>query len=223
MCILVSTATVGFTAFDRFSIVRAGLKVKTSSTKYVIYATVIWISSLLLSLPYILNSKLVQTDYEDNIYQCKINWGQQRLVFILLRCHIAYMIYQYLETCESREKCLKTVIKELNEIGNATKLNEKCHFNIDQSQCKTQNILPVEKYYTLCLTALTFISPVVVLICAYCGLVKQVIYMEENMEKIGLGKGLRKNGSTTTNHIDNIVMGTDCRRPSHTEMANQCF
>ena len=45
-----------------------------------------------------------------------------------------------------------------------------------------------------------------VLVCAYCGLVKQVIYMEENMERIGLSKGLRKNGSTTTNHIDNIVM-----------------
>lgn len=41
---------------------------------------------------------------------------------------------------------------------------------------------------------------------AYCGLVKQVIYMEENIEKIGLGKGSRKNGSTTTNHIDNIGM-----------------
>ena len=87
------------------------------------------------------------------------------------------------------------------------KLSEQCHFNIDQSQCQIGNILPVEQYYTLILTALTFITPVVVLVCAYCGLVKQVIYMEENMEKIGLGKGSRKNGSTTTNHIDNIVMG----------------
>ena len=86
------------------------------------------------------------------------------------------------------------------------KLSEQCHFNIDQSQCQIGNILPVEQYYTLILTALTFITPVVVLVCAYCGLVKQVIYMEENMEKIGLGKGSRKNGSTTTNHIDNIVM-----------------
>ena len=87
------------------------------------------------------------------------------------------------------------------------KLIEKCHFNINQSQCKTETISPAEKYYTLFLTALTFISPVVVLICAYCGLVKQVIYMEENMERIGLGKGSRKNGSTTTNNVDNIVMG----------------
>ena len=132
---------------------------------------------------------------------------------------------QYIETNQSREECLKTVVEELNAIGDVSqekvrievqtcqkysgdfkKLSENCHFNIDQSQCRIENILPVEKYYTLTLTALTFISPVIVLVGAYCGLVKQVIYMEENIEKIGLGKESRKNGSTTTNHIDNIGM-----------------
>ena len=37
LCILVSTATVGFTAIDRFSIVRAGLKIYNNSSKYIIY------------------------------------------------------------------------------------------------------------------------------------------------------------------------------------------
>ena len=138
---------------------------------------------------------------------------------------------QYIETNQSRKECLKTVVEELNAIGDVSqekvrielqtcqkyswdfkKLSENCHFNIGQSQCRIENILPVEKYYTLTLTVLTFINPVIVLVGAYFGLVKQVIYMEENIEKIGLGKGSRKNGSTTTNHIDNIGMSVSEKR-----------
>ena len=43
-------------------------------------SAVIWIISILLSLPYLINSQLVQIDYEDNIYQCKINWENQKQV-----------------------------------------------------------------------------------------------------------------------------------------------
>ena len=44
--------------------------------------------------------------------------------------------------------------------------------------------------------------------------------MEENIEKIGLGKGSRKNGSTTTNHIDNIGMSVYKKRH---RMAKELF
>ena len=130
LCILVSTATVGFTAFDRFSIVRAGLKVYVNSTKYILYtgfsilfhilhdnniiyynivfvnwqplhSAVIWMTSLFLSLPYLLNATLIQTDYEDNIHQCKINWGRLSQVFILIRISLIRLAHGDLLKCSA--------------------------------------------------------------------------------------------------------------------------
>ena len=89
-------------------------------------------TSLFLSLPYLLNATLIQTDYEDNIHQCKINWGRLRQVFILELISLQFAMLTatwwlvlpfseyHLKSYLSREECLDAVVKELNAMGNET-------------------------------------------------------------------------------------------------------